>query len=369
MGFLDSIGTLLGGFNDVKQIDTDGFDFREKRRQEEIRRQQQQQEWEQQNTQFGNQQEDRAVNQVADVLAGSEGAEPDVNPLLAGIEQSKRAFMLDRARGVSKERKSSLARQKAESDFYLRSMTEGGQDKRLDKRLDVVKSEGDANRGSREGVAGADREVDWARIAAMMARGGQGGTARKPYWNVKEKRTDFLTNEEVGSVPQGTYTDVVTGRQAANSGDEGMNTIVQNLDDSLANYEQSQKGLGMLVPSSMNVAWDRYRSSLQSAGQIFGRQFLKDTRVSEQDREAYAKTIGQPDRWLTVLDPKEARRRLDLIKKMAQKYPEVAGGGQGGEPTGGRGGGVAQPRSKAEMDALPSGTVFLTPDGRKKVKR
>ena len=75
MGFLDSIGTVLGGFNDVRQIDKDGFDFREKRRQAEMDRQQQQQDWEQQNTRFGNQQEDRAVNQVADVLAGSEGAE------------------------------------------------------------------------------------------------------------------------------------------------------------------------------------------------------------------------------------------------------------------------------------------------------
>jgi len=353
MGFLDSIGTVLGGFNDVKQIDSDGFDFREKRRQADLARQQQQEQWQQENTQFGNQQEDRSVNQVADVLAGApNGQEPDVSPLLSGIDQSRRAFMLDRARGVSKERKSALARQKAESDAYLRSMTESGQDSRLGARLGVVQSEGAANRGSREGVAGADREVDWARIAAMMSRGGQ-SAARKPYYNVAEKRTDFLTNDEIGAAPPGMYTDVTSGRAQANSGDEGMNTIVQNLDDSLANYEQSQKGLGMLVPSSMNVAWDRYRSALQSAGQIFGRQFLKDTRVSEQDREAYAKTIGQPDRWLTVLDPKEARRRLDLIKKMAQKYPEIAGaGGQGGE--GGGGGGPTPPRPPG----VPEGARF-----------
>ena len=42
MRFLDSIGTVLGGFNDVKQIDSDGFDFREKRRQADLARQQQQ---------------------------------------------------------------------------------------------------------------------------------------------------------------------------------------------------------------------------------------------------------------------------------------------------------------------------------------
>jgi len=378
MGFLDSIGTVLGGFNDVKQIDSDGFDFREKRRQADLARQQQQEQWQQENTQFGNQQEDRAVNQVADVLAGSEGEEPDVNPLLAGIEQSKRAFMLDRARGVSKERKSSLARQKAESDFYLRSMTEGGQDKRLDKRLDVVKSEGDANRGSREGVAGADREVDWARIAAMMARGGQGGTARKPYWNVKEKRTDFLTNEEVGSVPQGTYTDVVSGRQSAMAGQQGeaTSTLISNLDDALKGYEATQGGLGRLVPSAVSptkaVAWDRYKSTLQSAAQMMGRKILADNRVSDQDRQAYAATIGVPSEWITALDPTQARKRLDLLKSLAGDYEsKYGGGGQGGEPppAGGRGGGVAQPRSKAEYDALPSGTRYMAPDGRTKVKR
>ena len=380
MGFLDSIGTVLGGFNDVKQIDKDGFDFREKRRQAEMDRQQQQQDWEQQNTRFGNQQEDRAVNQVADVLAGSEGEEPDVNPLLAGIEQSKRAFMLDRARGVSKERKSSLARQKAESDFYLRSMTEGGQDKRLDKRLDVVKSEGDANRGSREGVAGADREVDWARIAAMMSRGGGqggGGGARKPYWNVKEKRTDFLTNEEVGSVPQGTYTDVVSGRQSATAGQQGeaTSTLISNLDDALKGYEATQGGLGRFVPSAVSptkaVAWDRYKSTLQSAAQMMGRKILADNRVSDQDRQAYAATIGVPSEWITALDPTQARKRLDLLKSLAGDYEsKYGGGGQGGEPppAGGRGGGVAQPRSKAEFDALPSGTPFIDPTGRRRIK-
>ena len=32
MGFLDGLTTLLGGFSDVKQIDEEGFDFREKRK-------------------------------------------------------------------------------------------------------------------------------------------------------------------------------------------------------------------------------------------------------------------------------------------------------------------------------------------------
>jgi hypothetical protein len=214
-----------------------------------------------------------------------------------------------------------------------------------------------------------------------MSRGGGqggGGGARKPYWNVKEKRTDFLTNEEVGSVPQGTYTDVVSGRQSATSGQQGeaTSTLISNLDDALKGYEATQGGLGRFVPSAVSptkaVAWDRYKSTLQSAAQMMGRKILSDNRVSDQDRQAYAATIGVPSEWITALDPTQARKRLDLLKSLAGDYEsKYGGGGQGGEPppAGGRGGGVAQPRSKAEYDALPSGTRYMAPDGRTKVKR
>jgi len=65
------------------------------------------------------------------------------------------------------------------------------------------------------------------------------------------------------------------------------------------------------------------------------------------------------------LDPKEARRRLDLIKKMAQKYPEVAGGGQGG-PSGG--GGPIQITNESDYARLPSGTVYIDPAGKRRRK-
>jgi len=337
VGFLDSIGTLLGGFSDVKQIDSDGFDFREKRRQEELQRQQQQQQWAQENTTFGQKQEERGLKMGEDVLAAG-GGEQDVEPFLQMMSPEQRVPALKLLRGRAGERKSALAREKALSDAYLRSIGERGQDRRLDWRLDSTESEGAAGRKSREQIAADSQQAAMERVVEMLAGSKDGGGgARKPYWNVKEKRTDFLTNEELGQFPQGTYTDVTTGRSQSNSGNEGMGVIIQNLDDSLANYEESQKGLGMLTPSSMNVAWDRYRSALQSAGQIFGRQFLKDTRVSEQDRQAYAATIGQPSRWLTLLDPKEARRRFSLIKNMAAKYPGV-GEAEGGDSGGGIGG-------------------------------
>ena len=172
MGFLDSIGTVLGGFNDVKQIDTDGFDFREKRRQEEFQRQREQE-------LVGQQNEDRAVNQIADAYAGAEDQEPDVSPLLAGIEQSKRAFMLDRARGVGRERKSALAHQKAYTDSLLL-------DRRGRQSLDEIDARGEnaqelltAREKIRSGQGLSPREQAMIDAADKRARMQEAGRDRR----------------------------------------------------------------------------------------------------------------------------------------------------------------------------------------------
>jgi len=106
MGFLDSIGTLLGGFNDVKQIDKDGFDFREKRRQDELARQQEQQRWQQ-------------ANQDYDVKAGAEAAvggmsENDLGSTLpAQLSNEQRKAAIARMIGQSAQSKSALEGQRA----------------------------------------------------------------------------------------------------------------------------------------------------------------------------------------------------------------------------------------------------------------
>jgi len=346
MAFLDSIGDLLGGVQSVGMQDKYGPDWRTKKAAEDFGLQQRQAEEERAARDFQRQQEEADIAGLAEASLAP-GATPE--SLDAGIgpevQGARRKFQLDRATGRSAQSKSSLAGQKASTDWMLRQLAGEQRGDQITQTADERRKTDAARLAGVEGQTSSPRDID-ARGAALeralaivSARGGGGG-ARKPYWNVNEKRTDFLTNEELGSVPPGTYTDVTTGRGMANSGNEGMATIIQNLDDSLANYENSQEGIGMLTPSSMNVAWDRYRSALQSAGQIFGRQFLKDTRVSEQDRQAYAATIGQPSRWLTLLDPKEARRRLGLIKSMAAKYPGV--GEVGGDAEGAGSGGAGQ---------------------------
>lgn len=130
MGFLDGIRDVVGGFNAVKRIDDTGFDWREQDAAQQFARDRQVEEARQQD-------EDRAVNQIADAYAGAEGGqEPDVSPLLQGIEQRRQKFMLDRARGVGKERKSALEdqrRYREESIAGIRSRN----------ALDVVGARGD----------------------------------------------------------------------------------------------------------------------------------------------------------------------------------------------------------------------------------
>jgi len=114
-GFLQSIGTLLGGFNDVKQIDKDGFDFREKRRQAELQRQQQQQEWEQQN-------QDYSVKAGAEAAVGGMSEGDLGSTLPAQLSNDQRKAAIARMIGQSAQAKSSLEDQKTYRDLTRQGM-------------------------------------------------------------------------------------------------------------------------------------------------------------------------------------------------------------------------------------------------------
>ena len=110
MGFLQSIGTLLGGFNDVKQIDKDGFDFREQRRQADLARQQQQQEWEQQN-------QDYSVKAGAEAAVGGMEEQDLAATLPMGLSQAEKKARIARIIGQSAQSKSNLEDIKTNRDL------------------------------------------------------------------------------------------------------------------------------------------------------------------------------------------------------------------------------------------------------------
>jgi hypothetical protein len=124
MGFADGLRELLGGFNAVRRIDQDGFDWREKDAQAELARGQQQAEWGQSNTAFQQGQEDRGMNLASDIIAGGGSDKDAASALPAGIGEAQRKALIAAALGKGKERQSYLRGQ----DAYNRRLLQGDKD-------------------------------------------------------------------------------------------------------------------------------------------------------------------------------------------------------------------------------------------------
>ena len=180
MGFLDSIGTLLGGFNDVKQIDSTGFDFREKRRQEELARQQQQQEWEQSNAEFQRQQEEADIAGLAEASLAPGATPESVDAgLKPNVQGARRKFMLDRATGRSAQSKSSLASQKANTDWMLRQLSGDQRGEQITQTAEERRKTDAAKLAGVEGQTASPRdEAGWAAALERTKAGGFGGYGR-----------------------------------------------------------------------------------------------------------------------------------------------------------------------------------------------
>src|SRR5512142_283532 len=120
MGFLDSIGTLLGGFHDLQMADKYGQDWRAQKDASDFALQQKQAE------------EARAVRdeqvkyeqQVAQGLANaSVGGQTDLESLIpTDVSAARRKFLLAQAPGLAAQAKSNLAQQKLASDLMLRQL-------------------------------------------------------------------------------------------------------------------------------------------------------------------------------------------------------------------------------------------------------
>lgn len=106
---LSGLNELLGGWNALRRIDTEGFDWREKAKQAELARQQQQETWDQAN-------QDWAATAGGEAAAG--GATPED---IAGSMSGRVNNALTRARisGKALQSKSALAAQKAQTDAML----------------------------------------------------------------------------------------------------------------------------------------------------------------------------------------------------------------------------------------------------------
>jgi hypothetical protein len=172
MGFADGLRELLGGFNAVRRIDQDGFDWREKDAAAQFERDRARQ-------LAGQQDEDRAAGQLTDYLSAQDlNKEPDLSgaePLLRGIDAERRKALVGTAIGRRRQAKDAIAERKAQSDVYLQALRNRG-------GVDRVMTAAAAAEPAREDTQKHQEEMQARRLeAAALIAAARGGKEYRPY--------------------------------------------------------------------------------------------------------------------------------------------------------------------------------------------
>lgn len=369
MAFLDAIGDILGGFQSVAMQDKYGPDWRAQKAARDFALQQQQAEEERAARQFERQQEEADISAMSEAALAPEAGPQSLEAMLpATLSTEQRKARIARALGRSAQQKSSLEAMRQQGRLTERFLSGEQALTQIGARGGEQRKSQEQRQGWEETRPSSPRDVEGREaaleraLAIVAARGGGGGGAGKWAWNTQTNAPEYVDDEKLKTSPPGLYADITTGRKGSESREVGENvdTLIQNADDRLARYEATMGGMRRFLPAQADpekmVAFDSYRNALQSLGQLFGRAVLKDQRVSDQDRKVYSAAIGSTSQIINVLDPGEARKRLDLLKTLMQDYQAKYGGGGGAAgPTGGGGTAV---RSRQEAAALPVGAVF-----------
>ena len=373
MGFLDSIGTLLGGFNDARQIDSDGFDFRQKRQQAEFERQRQRAEEGRAAQEFQRKQEEDLVSQGADVLTGApQGGdagplpEPDLASMLPQeVSAEKRKWIASRSAGKALQSKSALAGQNASTRLMLQQLA-GSQ------RLDQI----DASGGEAQELARIKAEIDAGRKLsprdqAMLASaekraaargGGSGGGGGRPQLRLV---SDGQGGAEYRWISPGeTAAGAPTATQRETAG------MAVSVDDALSRMEKLAtdvsygpiEGRASLAfqsqyPGGPEMEFDALKNRLIDLAYIQSGKQINRLEIELKINQLVNRAKGNL--------PEQVRLAKDYINSALLPYRRSGAV----KPTPGGGGGAPQPiRSQAEWDALPSGAKYLGSDGRGRTK-
>ena len=403
MGFLDSIGTLLGGFNDVKQIDSDGFDFREKRRQAELQRQQQQEQWQQEN-------QDYSVKAGAEAAVGGMDEQDLGSMLPAQLGNEQRKAAIARMIGQSAQAKSSLAQNDAYSKSLLQSGKEAASMEREKYKGELrqkLMQEAEAIRQNQQ-MSPREKKTALMRIEAQsalfeQAEGGRNHRAQlgtvRPMLDESGRTTGEWYNTRPGAGGQVQIVQGPAGKRTSpppatfvenqNQGvaDEATIDFVKNiLKDELigpaayAQYLAQTKIPGVEEPSSEQSTLYAASARLRNAGI----RAITGAQMSEHEVPRLSLELPQPWDKPTVFRAKlallEARVNIlnqvrsgtmdqqEAIQRINMLAPEDFSGGGGAPPRAPRppaGGGQPQPPVD---DKYKVGDTVNTPAGRVRFK-
>ena len=332
MAFLDSIGDLLGGVQSVGMQDKYGPDWRMKKALEDFTLKQRQAEEERAARDFQRQQEEADIAGLAEASLAP-GATPE--SLDAGIgpevQGARRKFTLDRATGRSAQSKSSLASQKANTDWMLKQM---GGDQRLEQidaaggeAQDLVRLRAEVEAGRK--LSPRDQAMlDSAEKRAAARGGGSGGGGRPQLRQVKDENGNtvwrWLSPGEGAPAPA-----TAVERQAAGMAD----TIKGNVAEmgQLAPDVPSGRILGNLSKASQWALGPHGKAGEFDfdANAVIDTVYVKSGKQINQTEMTILRNMI-PDRGKGNLE-NQVRLFAEYANSLLQKYgaPGKAGGGAG----------------------------------------
>lgn len=358
MGFLDGLTTLLGGFSDVKQIDKEGFDFREKRAQDQFLRDRQRQLASQQD-------EDRAVEQIADVLATQEG-EPDTSMIPQQVLGADKAWRVQRAMGRLPERKSAIEGMKA-SAAYNKQLLSGDQAMQREQFKGEMRSQlMQQAEEIRQNQTMSPREKESALMKLdaqlqLFERAEAGRNARSAASLGRPQRVQ--TKDAEGNAVWGWITPGQEGVPLAPTAVERQGAGVGlTITDSLKRMEDAMNAGVVSGPviGSISKKKQQYFPSGNEADFDFQARALVDLvylksgkQINQQEQATLAQMI--PDRARGDL-PGQMRRFKDYVGGLMRKYKiqDEAAPAPGGPPRIG---------SEQDYNALPPGAEYIDPNG------
>lgn len=411
-GFLEGLKALAGGWSDVKQIDKTGFDFREKRAAEQAARDQLNQKYQQDNEDWATQ-----AATEADLGGADEGA--IASQLPAGVNK---ALTLARMKGLGLQSKSSLESTKLYNRQLLDAQKARDAQKRLDdqqaaaEELARIKEKIRANQPlspreqavitSNEGIA-KDRNAAVVTAAATRGSGGgRGGGA--PKWVNTDNGYGWMygpTEDNpagrfvaAGVEPPRTAVERTRISQAGHVIEQAQ-ALLDSYDDPEAskvigdwqgvlNEQRTKNPLATLISGQANPLYQGIRAAEASLSAF--QPIMHGSRGGEglmkhfEDNIRGNPAVGIPQRKAAVQALIEAAQRIESLgpnvdlSDLESKVYGIGGSGGGGLPSrprvgaptppAGGGGNVPQVRNAADYAALPSGTSYIDPNGKRRRK-